>query len=396
MMLHVPIGKNPPPAFNVAIGKNALMTRRAFLGVAAASVGVLAASFTTGCTDFDASGSGNDARTITDMAGREVSVPQHIESVYSTGQPGVVSLYILAPDKLLGWCMKPSSVEAEYLEQQYLDLPVLGLMQGQNNTANREEIISRAPDAILLMTSLQEDADRESAVGDADAIARKMGIPTVVADYSLKATGEAFRFLGDLLDCEQRAEDLASYCDRVYANALVNSASIADADRVRVYYAQGQSGLQTAPQGSEHSEVLDLVGADNVVKLEAGSGGRVNVDMEQVLIWNPKVIVTSYAMSHSADGQAVFTLIEEGNKSWSEVSAVRSGSVYNTPAYPFNWQDMPPSANRIIGISWLGNLLYPELFDIDIRKETQSFYQLFYRVELSDVQLEVLLVGAIR
>jgi len=332
---------------------------------------------------------------VTDMAGREVEIPATVDKVYSTGQPGVVALYALAPDKLLGWCMKPSAAESEYLLPEYVGLPVYGLMQGQNNTANREEIISSAPDVILLMTTLATGEYLDGAREDAAAIEGKMGIPTVVLDYGLDRIGESLRFLGDILDRGDRAAELAAYCEGVYRGALAKAATIPEGDRVTVYYAQGQSGLQTAPQGSSHSEVIDLIGADNVVKLDYGAGGRVNVDMEQVVLWNPQVVITSYAMSHNADGDEVFRLIEEGNKSWSEVDAIRNDAIFNTPSYPFNWQDMPPSVNRFMGITWLGNLLYPELFACDIREETRRFYQLFYQVGLTDEQVDGLLANAI-
>jgi len=369
------------------------LSRRGFCaisgGIAFYLLGIL-----SGCVQGQSDRS-DEKRIVTDMTGREVEIPAVVNKVYSTGQPGVVALYALAPEKLLGWCMKPSAAESEYLLPAYLDLPVYGLMQGQNNTANREEIILRAPDLILLMTTLAKDEYIQEARADADAIERKMSIPAIVLDYSLNRIGESLRFLGDLLDTKERAEELASYCEEVYADAVSKAARISPDDRVTVYYAQGQAGLQTAPQGSSHSEVIDLVGADNVVKLDFGAGGRVNVDMEQVVLWNPQVVITSYAMSHNVDGDEVFRLIEEGNKSWSEITAIREDAIFNTPSYPFNWQDMPPSVNRFMGITWLGNLLYPELFSCDIREETRKFYSLFYQIELKDEQVDKLLANAI-
>ncbi len=370
-----------------------IISRRTFLAWATVSSLALLPLLMGGCVQKNLSEK-DSKRTVVDMAGREVILPTQIHTLYSTGQPGVVAVYMLAPDRLLGWCIKPSAAEAAYLEPEYLNLPTLGLMQGENNTANREEIMAQAPDVILLMTSLATDSYREGAVTDADSIQKKMGIPTVVADYDLDAMGETFRFLGELLDVSQRAATLAHYCESVYSNALEKAATIPLSARVPVYYAQGQNGLQTAPQYSAHSEVLDLVGANNVVKLDFGSNGRVNVDMEQVIIWNPNVIITSYSMSHNASGDIAFAFIEEGNKSWAEISAVQTGRIYNTPALPFNWQDMPPSANRFIGILWLGNLLYPQVFVGDIVEETRTFYQLFYRIDLSDEQLHTLLQHA--
>lgn len=51
----------------------------------------------------------------------------------------------------------------------------------------------------------------------------------------------------------------------------------------------------------------------------------------------------------------------------------------------------PPAPNRIVGINWMGDVLYPEYFDNDIVAETKEFYDLFYRYELCDEEVEELL-----
>lgn len=51
----------------------------------------------------------------------------------------------------------------------------------------------------------------------------------------------------------------------------------------------------------------------------------------------------------------------------------------------------PPSTNRIMGVLWLGELLYPQVYDYDIVEEMQEFYELFYRHDLSEEEaLEML------
>jgi iron complex transport system substrate-binding protein len=249
-------------------------------------------------------------------------------------------------------------------------------MQGSNNTASREEIMARAPDMILLMTGIT--ASTEETADEMEAV---MNIPVVVADYALTKMPETYRFLGELLGVEERAETLAAYSETVIKTAQETAASIPEAEKLRVYYAQGSNGLQTANAGSSHTEAIELVGGINVVNLQADSDGRLNVNMEQVLKWNPDVIIASYSMGHAglamySDG-SVFSIIVNGNESWTLLGAVKNNMVFSTPCYPFNWQDMPPSANRILGIEWLGQLLYPDYFDLDIRAATQEFYSLF-------------------
>jgi iron complex transport system substrate-binding protein len=335
------------------------------------------------------------ARDIVDMAGRTVRVPASIEKVYSTGQPGVVMLYTLCPDKLLGWCIAPSGNERAYLSPKYLSLPVLGLMQGGNSTASREEILRRGPDVILIVTEIGEDAVR-----NADEIQEAMGLPVMVADFAMKSLRDCYAFLGGLLDERERAEELGAYCASMIAEAEAIAARIPEDERLSVYYAQGSDGLQTAPKGSSHSEIMDLVGGENVVRLAAGSDGRLGVNIEQLLLWNPDVVISSYSMGHAGmktgGGEDALAVIQNAGEAWRRIKAVRENRVFAVPCLPYNWLDMPPSANRVIGVRWLGNLLYPEYFDYDIREETLRFYALFYRKNLSEAELDALLFRAAR
>ena len=57
-----------------------------------------------------------ETREITDMAGRKVTVPaaEDIESVFSTGPVAAIFMYMVAPDKLLGWNYELNDVENNY------------------------------------------------------------------------------------------------------------------------------------------------------------------------------------------------------------------------------------------------------------------------------------------
>ncbi len=52
---------------------------------------------------------------------------------------------------------------------------------------------------------------------------------------------------------------------------------------------------------------------------------------------------------------------------------------------------MPPSVNRLVGLWWLGRVLYPREFSDDLRALTREFYALFYHRSPDDAQLDALL-----
>ena len=109
--------------------------------------------------------------------------------------------------------------------------------------------------------------------------------------------------------------------------------------------------------------------------------------------WNPEIIIA--ARDHTSSASAFYKTVW-ADSAWQLVSAVRNREVYEAPQNPFSWLDRPPSVNRIIGIKWLANLFYPEIFRYDMRQETRRFYETFYHVRLSEPQLDELLATAVK
>ena len=172
------------------------------------------------------------------------------------------------------------------------------------------------------------------------------------------------------------------------------SSSIPQEKRRRYYYAEGPKGQETEPAGSMHAEAMNFAGGVNVAAgVEEQKGyGHSPVSMEQVCAGIPRS--SSPATTMSSPGE-FYTKIWSDPR-WKNVAAVRNREVYETPQYPFCWIDRPPSVNRIIGIKWLANLFYPELFHYDMRNETRHFYKTFYQIKLTDAQLDELLCTALR
>ena len=72
------------------------------------------------------------------------------------------------------------------------------------------------------------------------------------------------------------------------------------------------------------------------------------------------------------------------------MAAVTNKRVYLAPADPFGWIDDPAGVNRIIGLPWLSALCYPDVYQEDLRASVREFYDQFYRIKLTDRQLEAL------
>ena len=65
------------------------------------------------------------------------------------------------------------------------------------------------------------------------------------------------------------------------------------------------------------------------------------------------------------------------------------------PFGPYNWIGQPPAVQRLLGMMWLGKLLYPQAADYDLYDEVAQYYQLFYHCDLTREQYDALMAKAI-
>lgn len=327
-----------------------------------------------------------ETREITDMAGRKVTVPaaEDIESVFSTGPVAAIFMYMVAPDKLLGWNYELNDVEKSIILEKYHDLPNFGM----GDAINYEAVIAANPTIALNCGKIND-----AMVSDCDALSKSLGIPVIAVDNELNNSAEAFRFMGELLGVEDHAKELAEYSEKIFTD-IASLADIPEDEKVSVYFGNGEDSLETAPRGSQHAQILDAVNVTNVADLELGDGSRVQISAEQLLAWNPDVIVVNGEPKADKSGNSAAEDILS-NPDYASLKAVQDNKVYGTPNAPFSWVDRPAGPNRLIGMRWLSAVVYPEYIKCDVNEEIREFFNLFYHVDLSDEQLENVLKGTL-
>jgi iron complex transport system substrate-binding protein len=317
------------------------------------------------------------AATVTDAAGRAVPVPDKVARVFPAGPPAAILLYTLAPDLLLGWPRANRPEECVYMLLDVCTRPEIGRITGRGNTANLEVVLALKPDLILDIGSTAP-----TFVSLATRVQEQTGIPYALLDGRFDAIAPTYRKLGELVHRASQAEAHARYADEAMTTIRARIDKVPQNRRPRVYYARGPRGLETGLGGSINVETIEFLGAQNVAAER--KGGLANVSVEQVLLWNPDVIVT-------IDRDFAANVVRDSV--WSSVAAVRSGRVHLSPKMPFGWVDFPPSVNRLMGLWWLAKILYPEQFPEDIRALTRDFYTRFYHMTPSDAQIDHVLAG---
>lgn len=322
-------------------------------------------------------------REITDMAGRTVVVPDEIETVFSSSTVTAIFMYTLAPDKLLGWNYELNELEKSIILEEYHDLPNFGM----GDSINYEAVIAADPTIAVNVGTIND-----KMISDCDKLSKSLGVPVVAVDGDLAASAEAYRFMGELLGEEEQAEKLASYAEKTFAD--IEKMEVPEDKKVRIYYGNGEDSLETAPAGSAHGQIIDMVNAVNVADLEMGEGSRVQISAEQLLAWDPDVIVVNGEPKADTSGASAAEAIL-ANPDYASLKAVQDQQVYGTPNTPFSWMDRPMGPNRIVGIRWLSGLIYPEYLNYNVDEEVKEFFDLFYHVQLTDEKLENIYSGTV-
>jgi iron complex transport system substrate-binding protein len=315
------------------------------------------------------------AREFVDDAGRKVLLPDRIGRVYAAGPPASVLVFALAPDKLIGWTRAFRADEKAWIPGRYADLPELGRLTGRGNTANVEVVLKAKPDLIVDIGSTSA-----TFASLADRVQQQAGIPYVLLDGHLETTPRQIEKLAAILGVDEAGRRLADYWRDRIEPLRAKVAAIPEAERPEVYYARGPQGLVTGLGGSINVEMIEFLGAKNVAG--HARGGLAQVGFEQVVLWDPPVIVTN---------DPRFLREAARNPVWQSVTAVRRKRVYLSPHLPFGWFDYPPGANRLIGLLWLAEILYPDHFRFDFPREIAGFYGLFYHQVPTAAQVDRLL-----
>ncbi|MEE8715956.1 MAG: ABC transporter substrate-binding protein [Coriobacteriales bacterium] len=324
---------------------------------------------------------GDGTRTFTDDAGRALVIPsvENLTGIYFTSPISEIFSFTLAPDLGIGTTYENlSDAELELLPQGYGELPYLGSLAG-GGEMNYEAIIDAGPQLIINISSSDLT---DSDVSTTDEIQNQTGVPVVLLNGAMENVANLYARLGDLLGREDDAKRLSDYCTKVLDDVKAAVGGLSDDQKTTLYYAEGSDGLQTEPESSPHALTFKLAGAKNIADVEANPGkGMSQVSLEQVLAWDPEVII---AWSTEVRGGASDTIVTDEN--WAQITAVKQGRVYAMPNTPFSWCDRPPSVNRFLGVQWVANLLYPDLYDVDMVEVTKEFYSTFYHVDIDDAK----------
>ena len=317
------------------------------------------------------------------MYGTEITIPSVINRVIATGPVETQLLYMLAPEKLAGlssaWNGNPS-----FIPDQYKDIPIIG--NSSSGSFNFEAAIAVTPDIVLEGKTKNLANDREK-FGNIPVVGVNAG------DDLLTMYEDEIVYIADILGVPERGEVLLAYYHDAMNYVKKVTAPLTEAEKIRVYYAEGSDGLQTDALGSWHTNLLAFCGGINVANVQVNNTSQaVQVSMEQIYAWNDADPIDMIIIGRASQATTYNLIISSSQ--WQLLSCVQLGKVYARPDNPTSWFDGPPGYGQILGMYWMVHLLYPsKTTDLDFRSKIKEFYSKFLHYDLSNAEVATILAN---
>ncbi len=319
----------------------------------------------------------NGLRTVTDCTGRQVEIPEVVESIVCVNVGTLrFTTYMQATDLVIG--VEQNEIEPRiskpfsYINNAlFSTLPVMG----DNGTTYDEEIVKLSPDVV--MAAFDKDA--------ADALQKKLGIPVVaiaVIDNMFdKASYDTIALMGEVYGRRERANELLTYIKGLEEDLRSRTAGIPEEEKPTVYAAgisfKGAHGFD----GTEANySPFVAIGAKNLAD-ETGQTGAFNIDLEQVLQWDPDIIFLDF------NGMALINEDYAKNPDYyNSLTAVKKGRLYSQISFRSN------AVNAELALAdayYAGKVIYPERFkDVDPVAKAEEIFKMVLGTEFYDTLKE--------
>jgi iron complex transport system substrate-binding protein len=328
-----------------------------------------------------------ETRKITDLRGVEVEVPVDVKriAVFAGPLPAVIYALQGTTANIVG--ASPFSVKAAKDGMMATMSPEIlnaktDFVVGRFGV-NVEELVSLDPDVIIQWIDEPEAMEKMA----------NAGLSVIGLDLSGKGKSQWYfeewlKILGPLLGKEERAKQMLDLNNEIIKDMAERTASISEADKPKVMLINklGAGLIEIRGSEADHHNFW-ITGGGGISVSKDMPGGRNQVNMEQVLEWNPEVI---YIRNwNDLTPQDLYDNKVEG-QDWSEINAVKNRRVYKVPLGVYVWSS--PSAERVLMLYWAAKRNYPEKFkDIDMSKIVTGFYKDFFEYDLSEDEIKKIL-----
>ncbi|KUK43581.1 MAG: Periplasmic binding protein [Methanothrix harundinacea] len=338
-------------------------------------------------------------KTVTDMRGVEVSIPEDPQRVVAISR-GLIdtTMYIFGvEDKLVGGSVTSGDYEdytyagetyhvctqiSKVINPNYRDLTNVGGFGGPYGTVNVETIASLEPDLLILRDMGDYDED---VIKFLDALER-LEIPAVVLKYpncydevEVSTIYVEVRLLGEVFNQQDEAEEIVEHMDAQVQLIRDRTKDIEDEDKPRVLYFgapswaadRGGAGYAFGTETIESIFLEDIVNAKNAFD---GAATEM-ISTEHMLALDPDIIILStYSGYHPPREMYEAERFEKVQ----DLRVLEEGNVYALSATPVKSERLEFPINLMIE----AKALYPDRFeDVDLEGWIRDYFMGLYGVD---------------
>lgn len=315
------------------------------------------------------------SRTIIDAAGRLVVLPVHVRRVADPWHANNAMVLMLGgADKLVA-----TSVQAQrqpWLQKLFPRIVEIPAAFSATGDVNLETLVGARPDVILMAY----DGSLPKWAGSVE----QYHIPLVMMpNTSLEGLKTTALMTGQVLgeDEARAAAEYVRYFDENIRKVVAVTAQLSQADRPKVLHTASAGILTVDGRGTVIDDWINLAGGTNAADV-TGNGRPVTI--EQIAAWNPDIIIVGSAPNQDSR-RAILA-----DPRWQQIAAVKTGRVFVNPSGAYLWDRH--SAEAALQVLWAAQALHPALFrDIDMPKETRTFYARFFHYKLTDADVRSIL-----
>lgn len=295
--------------------------------------------------------------TVTDQAGREVTIekePSSIVSGYYISSSLLIALGL--KDKVVGIEAKADKRPIYKLAAPELtELPNVGTAK----EFNLETCAALSPDLVILPMKLKDAAQSLT----------DLGITVLLVNpESQDLLTEMINTIATATNTNSEAAKLLAYID---SQKDMLTSALSGVEPESVYLAGNSSFLSTAGPSMYQSSIIELAGGKNAADSITDTYWA-EISYEQLLSWDPSYIIIASDAEYT-----VYDVMNDPNLA--ECTAVKNSHVYAIPG-DMEALDSPVPAGILASV-WLAGILHPDQVSADTyTTEMTNYYETFYGI----------------
>lgn len=307
--------------------------------------------------------------TFEDSLGRKFEFDKEITKIAPSGTVAQTVLAGFAPEKMVVISKKLSDKMIKALPNFPADKPEVGQFYGKNANFNKEEIVKAQPEIIIDLGNKKKTIEE-----DVKTIEENTGVKVVFIELTPKTVAKAYEMLGTLLNKKEQGQKIAEFLNKEVKTIEDGLKSIPENKRVSFIQVGATEALSIDPSKSSHTEAIEFAGGINKAnpKNKDKKTKTEGINMEEVLKWNPDFIFAK-------NKKAAETIMKD--EAWKGLDAVKNGKVIVIPEEPYSFVANPPSINKMLGVYWAAQKMYPETFKYNFEELSKEFKSLIFGIK---------------